>query len=30
LLIFDGCGHIHHWEDLQRFNDQTLQFLLEH
>jgi pimeloyl-ACP methyl ester carboxylesterase len=30
LLIFDGCGHIHHWEDLQRFNDQTLQYLLEH
>jgi pimeloyl-ACP methyl ester carboxylesterase len=30
LLIFDGCGHIHHWEDLERFNDQTLQFLLEH
>jgi pimeloyl-ACP methyl ester carboxylesterase len=30
LLIFDGCGHIHHWEDLKRFNDQTLQFLLEH
>jgi pimeloyl-ACP methyl ester carboxylesterase len=29
LLIFDGCGHIHHWEDLQRFNEQTLQFLLE-
>jgi pimeloyl-ACP methyl ester carboxylesterase len=30
LLIFQGCGHIHHWEDVQRFNDQTLQFLLEH
>ncbi|MEP7357368.1 MAG: alpha/beta hydrolase [Anaerolineales bacterium] len=30
LLIFDGCGHIHHWEDLERFNDQTLQFLLDH
>jgi len=30
LLIFDGRGHIHHWEDLQRFNAQTLQFLLEH
>jgi pimeloyl-ACP methyl ester carboxylesterase len=30
LLIFDGCGHIHHWEDVERFNEQTLQFLLEH
>lgn len=30
LLVFEGCGHIHHWEDVQRFNDRTLDFLLNH
>ena len=30
ILAFDGCGHIHHWEDLERFNAQTLQFLRDH
>ena len=30
MLVFAGRGHIHHWEDLQRFNDQTTRFLLEH
>jgi pimeloyl-ACP methyl ester carboxylesterase len=30
LLVFEGRGHIHHWEDLQRFNVQTLEYLLEH
>ena len=28
LLVFPGRGHIHHWEDLQRFNEAALQFLL--
>jgi pimeloyl-ACP methyl ester carboxylesterase len=29
MLVFANRGHIHHWEDIQRFNDQTLRFLLE-
>jgi pimeloyl-ACP methyl ester carboxylesterase len=29
LVVFNGLGHIHHWEDLGRFNDVTTQFLLE-
>lgn len=29
LIRFEGLGHIHHWEDLERFNDLTMQFLLE-
>jgi pimeloyl-ACP methyl ester carboxylesterase len=29
LVVFQGLGHIHHWEDLRRFNDVTTQFLLE-
>jgi len=28
MVIFRGLGHIHHWEDLERFNDVTTQFLL--
>ncbi|MCJ7583836.1 MAG: alpha/beta hydrolase, partial [Anaerolineales bacterium] len=28
MLVFPGRGHIHHWEDLKRFNEATLQFLL--
>ncbi len=27
MLIFPGKGHIHHWEDLERFNAVTLKFL---
>jgi pimeloyl-ACP methyl ester carboxylesterase len=27
MVIFKGLGHIHHWEDLERFNDVTTQFL---
>lgn len=23
-------GHVHHWEDLERFNSETLEFLLKH
>jgi pimeloyl-ACP methyl ester carboxylesterase len=29
LSIYPECGHVHHWEDLDRFNDETLQFLLK-
>jgi len=29
MVVFNGLGHIHHWEDLGRFNDVTTQFLLE-
>jgi len=29
MVVFKGLGHIHHWEDLERFNDVTTQFLLE-
>lgn len=28
MAVFKGLGHIHHWEDLNRFNDVTTQFLL--
>ena len=30
VLVFDGKGHIHHWENSERFNAQTLQFLRDH
>jgi pimeloyl-ACP methyl ester carboxylesterase len=30
MLVFAGRGHIHHWEDLERFNARTLQFLRDH
>ena len=29
MVVFNGLAHIHHWEDLERFNDVTTQFLLE-
>jgi pimeloyl-ACP methyl ester carboxylesterase len=29
MVVFKGLGHIHHWEDLERFNDVTTQFLLK-
>jgi pimeloyl-ACP methyl ester carboxylesterase len=29
MVVFKGLGHIHHWEDLERFNHVTTQFLLE-
>jgi pimeloyl-ACP methyl ester carboxylesterase len=28
MLVFPGRGHIHHWEDLTKFNEATYQFLL--
>ncbi len=27
VLSFPGCGHAHHWEDLERFNSQSCAFL---
>jgi pimeloyl-ACP methyl ester carboxylesterase len=30
MEVFEGRGHIHHWEDLERFNALTTQFLREH
>jgi pimeloyl-ACP methyl ester carboxylesterase len=30
LLVFPGWGHIHHWEDLERFNAASTAFLLGH
>jgi pimeloyl-ACP methyl ester carboxylesterase len=29
MILFEGLGHIHHWEDLERFNQVTMQFLQE-
>lgn len=29
LSVFAGSGHVHHWECLERFNDETTRFLLE-
>ena len=28
LVVFPGLGHGHHWEDLARFNEVTVDFLL--
>ena len=30
LVEFPTGGHVHHWEDLERFNELTTQFLLDH
>jgi pimeloyl-ACP methyl ester carboxylesterase len=27
LLIFQGSGHTHHWDSLEKYNQQTLDFL---
>jgi pimeloyl-ACP methyl ester carboxylesterase len=27
LKIFDGCGHVHHWEKLDEFNRLTMKWL---
>ena len=29
MIVFKRLGHIHHWEDLERFNAVTTQFLSE-
>ena len=30
LVTFPTGGHVHHWEDLERFNKVTTDFLLQH
>ncbi|RMG25173.1 MAG: alpha/beta hydrolase, partial [Bacteroidetes bacterium] len=30
LVRFPTGGHVHHWEDLERFNRITTEFLLKH
>jgi pimeloyl-ACP methyl ester carboxylesterase len=30
LLVFEDCGHAHHWEQLELFNEETLNFMLKH
>ena len=30
MEVFKGWGHCHHWEDLERFNKITTEFLLRH
>ena len=27
LEMFGGCGHVHHWEELERFNELTTGWL---
>lgn len=29
LITYPSGGHVHHWEDLERFNKETLEFLLK-
>jgi pimeloyl-ACP methyl ester carboxylesterase len=30
LLVYPARGHIHHWEELDRFNASTTEYLLSH
>ncbi|GGG16747.1 alpha/beta fold hydrolase [Paenibacillus abyssi] len=30
LLVYEGSGHTHHWDRLQDYNRETLDFLLQH
>ena len=30
LAVFDGYGHTHHWEDLDRYNKITVDFMKKH
>ena len=30
LEVFHDCAHVHHWEDLERFNRTTLEFMQKH
>jgi pimeloyl-ACP methyl ester carboxylesterase len=30
LSVFEGSGHTHHWDSLEAYNRQTLDFLLRH
>jgi pimeloyl-ACP methyl ester carboxylesterase len=29
LVVFEGAGHTHHWEQLKRFNELTMEFMLQ-
>jgi pimeloyl-ACP methyl ester carboxylesterase len=30
LVVFEGAGHTHHWEQLERFNELTVKFMMQH
>ena len=30
MLLLEGCGHAHHWEDLEKFNSATSMFMQKH
>lgn len=30
LLVFQGSGHTHHWDSLEAYNRQTIEFLMKH
>jgi pimeloyl-ACP methyl ester carboxylesterase len=30
LDVYEGCAHVHHFEDLERFNTSTASFMMEH
>ncbi|MCC6443498.1 MAG: alpha/beta fold hydrolase [Armatimonadetes bacterium] len=30
MLIYEGCGHVHHFEVSEKFNEDTLEFLKSH
>lgn len=30
LIVFEGSGHTHHWDQLDKYNQQTLEFLMKH
>lgn len=30
IFFFEGCGHAHHWEDLEKYNRKTSLFLQQH
>ncbi len=30
LVEFAGCAHTHHWENLEKFNSETLRFMQRH
>ncbi|MCC2684541.1 MAG: alpha/beta fold hydrolase [Paenibacillaceae bacterium] len=30
LIMFEGSGHTHHWDQLEAYNEKTLQFMLRH
>lgn len=30
IFFLQGCGHAHHWEDLEKFNGKTSSFMQQH